>query len=90
MSGMRGGTAAAVGTIDVLVVDDDFRVARVHRAYVERLDVFRVVGVAGTGSRPSPPWKNSGPISCCSTCICPICSGWTSSPGCGPPGTTAT
>ncbi|MDT0401000.1 MULTISPECIES: response regulator [Streptomyces] len=51
MSGMRGGTAAAVGTIDVLVVDDDFRVARVHRAYVERLDVFRVVGVAGTGEQ---------------------------------------
>ncbi|OKK05639.1 response regulator [Streptomyces sp. CB02400] len=37
--------------IDVLVVDDDFRVARVHRAYVERLDVFRVVGVAGTGEQ---------------------------------------
>ncbi|MEU9356346.1 response regulator [Streptomyces griseoloalbus] len=38
-------------TIDVLVVDDDFRVARVHRAYVERLDTFRVVGVAGTGEQ---------------------------------------
>ncbi|MEW2074690.1 response regulator [Streptomyces sp. NPDC017966] len=42
---------AAVDAIDVLVVDDDFRVARVHRAYVERLDVFRVVGVAGTGEQ---------------------------------------
>ncbi|MFE6478534.1 response regulator [Streptomyces rochei] len=35
--------------IGVLVVDDDFMVARVHRAFVERVDPFRVVGVAGTG-----------------------------------------
>ncbi|MET7295040.1 response regulator [Streptomyces griseoloalbus] len=44
-------TPAGGDTIDVLVVDDDFRVARVHRAYVERLDMFRVVGVAGTGEQ---------------------------------------
>ncbi|WP_030147136.1 MULTISPECIES: response regulator [unclassified Streptomyces] len=37
------------GTIDVLVVDDDFMVAKVHRAFVERVEPFRVVGVAGTG-----------------------------------------
>ncbi|MGC0334005.1 response regulator of citrate/malate metabolism [Streptomyces sp. SAI-170] len=35
--------------IDVLVVDDDFMVARVHRAYVERVGPFRVVGSAGNG-----------------------------------------
>jgi response regulator of citrate/malate metabolism len=35
--------------IDVLVVDDDFMVARVHRAYVERVGPFRVVGTAGSG-----------------------------------------
>ncbi|MFG2325988.1 response regulator [Streptomyces sp. NPDC048568] len=40
------GTGAAIG---VLVVDDDFMVARVHRAFVERVEPFRVVGVAGTG-----------------------------------------
>ncbi|MFI9822623.1 response regulator [Streptomyces sp. NPDC052013] len=37
--------------IDVLVVDDDFMVARVHRAYAERVAPFRVVGVAGTGEQ---------------------------------------
>ncbi|MFH9177007.1 response regulator [Streptomyces albogriseolus] len=42
------GTTGAIG---VLVVDDDFRVARVHRAYVERVDCFRVVGVAGSGEQ---------------------------------------
>lgn len=42
------GTAEA---IDVLVVDDDFMVARVHRAFVERVPPFRVVGVAGTGEQ---------------------------------------
>ncbi|MFF6947218.1 response regulator [Streptomyces iakyrus] len=35
--------------IDVLVVDDDFMVARVHRAFVERVEPFRVVGTAHTG-----------------------------------------
>ncbi|MGV9281246.1 response regulator [Streptomyces sp. NPDC003730] len=37
--------------IGVLVVDDDFMVARVHRAFVERVEPFRVVGVAGTGEQ---------------------------------------
>ncbi|GAB3800199.1 response regulator [Micromonospora zhanjiangensis] len=35
--------------IDVLVVDDDFMVARIHRGFVERVDGFRVVGAASTG-----------------------------------------
>ncbi|MET9190140.1 response regulator, partial [Streptomyces tendae] len=44
----RPRTAAPIG---VLVVDDDFMVARVHRAFVERVEPFRVVGVAGTGEQ---------------------------------------
>jgi two-component system CitB family response regulator len=36
--------------IRTLIVDDDFRVADVHRGYVERLDGFRVVGQAHTGT----------------------------------------
>lgn len=39
------------GTIDVLVVDDDFMVARVHRTFVERVPSFRVVGTAHTGEQ---------------------------------------
>ncbi len=35
--------------IDVLVVDDDFMVARIHRGFVERLEGFRVVGEVHTG-----------------------------------------
>ncbi|MER7899227.1 response regulator [Streptomyces sp. NPDC096046] len=38
-------------TIDVLVVDDDFMVARVHRAFVARVEPFRVVGTAHTGGQ---------------------------------------
>lgn len=37
-------------TIDVLVVDDDFRVAALHADLVGRVDGFRVVGTAHTGS----------------------------------------
>lgn len=36
--------------IRVLVVEDDFMVARIHRGFVERIDGFEVVGVAGTGA----------------------------------------
>ncbi|MFF0669636.1 response regulator [Streptomyces tendae] len=46
--GEKPRTAAPIG---VLVVDDDFMVARVHRAFVERVEPFRVVGVAGTGEQ---------------------------------------
>ena len=35
---------------DVLVVDDDFMVAEIHRRFVDRVDGFRAVGVARTGS----------------------------------------
>lgn len=35
---------------DVLVVDDDFMVADIHRRFVERVDGFRPVGVARTGA----------------------------------------
>jgi two-component system CitB family response regulator len=36
--------------IRTLIVDDDFMVAKVHRAYVERVDGFAVVGVVHTGA----------------------------------------
>ncbi|MEU3059552.1 response regulator [Streptomyces subrutilus] len=37
--------------IDVLVVDDDFMVASVHRAFVDRVAPFRVVGTASSGEQ---------------------------------------
>lgn len=37
--------------IDVLVVDDDFMVARIHCGFVERIKGFRVVGTASTGEQ---------------------------------------
>lgn len=37
--------------IDVLIVDDDFMVARVHRTFVDRVELFRVVGTANTGEQ---------------------------------------
>lgn len=35
--------------ITVLVVDDDFRVARIHSAFVDRVEGFHTVGVAHSG-----------------------------------------
>lgn len=35
--------------IRTLVVDDDYRVAEIHRGYVERVDDFEVIGVVHTG-----------------------------------------
>jgi response regulator of citrate/malate metabolism len=37
--------------VRVLVVDDDFKVASIHRQYVERVDGFTVIGEAHTGSQ---------------------------------------
>ena len=45
------GSSTGTGTVDVLVVDDDFMVARVHRTFVERVSPFRVVGTANTGEQ---------------------------------------
>jgi response regulator of citrate/malate metabolism len=36
--------------IDVLIVDDDFTVARIHQGFVERTPGFQVVGVAHNGA----------------------------------------
>lgn len=35
--------------ITVLVVDDDFRVARIHSAFIDRVEGFRTIGAAHTG-----------------------------------------
>lgn len=50
-SGGAGSATGTTDTIDVLVVDDDFMVARVHRAFVDRVEPFRVVGVVSTGEQ---------------------------------------
>jgi response regulator of citrate/malate metabolism len=57
--------------IRTLVVDDDYRVADLHCAYVERVSGFAVAGRAHTGAealssvdqlRPDLVWR------CCSSC----------------------
>ncbi|GAA2114489.1 response regulator [Actinomadura alba] len=50
MSGPGGSDAPAGSAIRVLVVDDDFMVARVNQGMVERLPGFTVVGQAHSGS----------------------------------------
>jgi 5-methylcytosine-specific restriction endonuclease McrA len=47
---------------DVLVVDDDFMVAEIHRRFVEQVDGFRAVGVARTGAEAT----------CCAICGQPL------------------
>ena len=47
--------------ITVLVVDDDFRVARIHSAFVDRVDGFRTVGLAGTGREALEQARRRGP-----------------------------
>ena len=41
---------ATASDLRVLIVDDDFMVARIHRGFVERLSGFEVVGDARTGA----------------------------------------
>ena len=46
---------------DVLVVDDDFMVADIHRRFVDRVDGFRAVGVARTGAEALTATKELRP-----------------------------
>ncbi|QZT54832.1 response regulator [Mycolicibacterium austroafricanum] len=46
---------------DVLVVDDDFMVADIHRRFVDRVDGFRAVGVARTGEEALTATKELRP-----------------------------
>lgn len=47
--------------ITVLVVDDDFRVARIHSAFVEKVEGFRTVGVAHNGADAMAAAQNLTP-----------------------------
>lgn len=46
---------------DVLVVDDDFMVAEIHRRFVDRIDGFRAAGVARTGAEALAEAADCGP-----------------------------
>lgn len=46
---------------DVLVVDDDFMVAEIHRRFVDQVDGFRTVGVARTGAEALTAARELGP-----------------------------
>ena len=47
--------------IRVLVVDDDFMVARIHVGFVERVDGFEVVGVAHSGAEAADAVADASP-----------------------------
>ena len=58
--------------IRVLIVDDDFMVAKVHAGFVAALDGFEVVGTASTGAAGAGGDRpGCGPTSCCWTSTCP-------------------
>lgn len=38
-------------TIEVLIVEDDFRIAEIHRRFTEKLDGFKVLATATTGEK---------------------------------------
>lgn len=42
--------SVSAGAIRTLIVDDDFRVASIHRGFLERLPSFAVIGVAHTAA----------------------------------------
>ncbi len=47
--------------ITVLVVDDDFRVARIHSAFVDRVEGFQTIGVAHNGAEALHAAHNLAP-----------------------------
>ncbi len=69
-----------VGVTRVLVVDDDFMVAKLHCRYVSAVAGFTVAGVAHSGAEALRAAERLRPTWCCSTCSCPT---WTASGCCG-------
>ena len=72
--------------IRVLIVDDDFMVARIHTAFVEQTDGFEVVGTAHNGAEALDLVASLRPTCCCSTCTCPTSPASRSSSGSAPRG----
>lgn len=56
--------------IRVLVVDDDFMVAKLHSAWVSHTDGFCVVGFAHTAEQALQAVTEYGLICSCWTCTC--------------------
>ena len=65
--------------ISVVVIDDDFRVAKIHSSFVSRVDGYEVVGVAHSGADALRLVKDVDPDLMCWTSICPTSSGSTCS-----------
>ena len=66
----RGCRVGLQRVIRVLVVDDDFMVAKVHSGYVARTAGFEVVGVAHTGADALRRSASCGRTWCCWTSTC--------------------
>ena len=64
--------------INVLIVDDDFMVAKVHAGFIQRTPGFAVVGAAHTGAAGAR-WRPPGCSRTwsCWTSTCPTSTGWT-------------
>ena len=63
--------------IRVVVVDDDFRIAGIHAAYVEKVDGFKAVAQAHTAAETIAAVDRLRPTCCCSTCTCRTSMAWT-------------
>ncbi|BBJ40463.1 hypothetical protein SSPO_031810 [Streptomyces antimycoticus] len=78
------------GLLEVLVVDDDVRVARVNAAYVGKVAGFRVAGQAHSAAEALAVLETTPSIWCCSTTICRMRRGCRWCGGCGSSATTPT
>jgi response regulator of citrate/malate metabolism len=69
--------------ITVMVVDDDFRVARIHSTFVDRVEGFRTIGVAGNGAEALAMARRLVPDLILLDLYLQTCSGWICSTRCG-------
>lgn len=77
--------------IEVLVVDDDIRVAKVNAAYVARVPGFRVTAQAHSAAEALATIEEAGPWTwCCWTTTCPTATAWPWCASCAGAATTPT
>ena len=57
--------------IEILIIEDDLRIADIHKRFIEKIEGFTVVGSAHTGDEAKDWIQHYRQTLCCLTSICP-------------------
>lgn len=59
----------AIRDIEVLIVEDDLRIAEIQRLFIEKIEGFKAIGIASSYVEAKASLKSCSRIYYCSICI---------------------